>query len=56
MLVRAGRIERALFILAGLLLVYPTPAADVAGIVLVLVAVAIQWRKRRTPPPAPAAA
>jgi TRAP-type uncharacterized transport system fused permease subunit len=56
MLVRAGPIERVLFILAGVLLVYPTPAADVAGIVLVLVAVAIQWRKRRAPPPAPAPA
>jgi TRAP transporter 4TM/12TM fusion protein len=47
--VRASWIERVLFILAGLLLVYPTPAADVAGIVLVLVAVALQWRKRRAP-------
>jgi TRAP transporter 4TM/12TM fusion protein len=56
MLTRAGRFERALFIAAGLLLVYPTPAADVAGIVLVLVAVALQWRKRRAPPPAAAAA
>jgi TRAP-type uncharacterized transport system fused permease subunit len=56
MLVRAGLIERVLFILAGLLLVYPTPTADVAGIVLVLVAVGIQWWKRRAPPPAPAPA
>jgi TRAP-type uncharacterized transport system fused permease subunit len=56
MLVRAGWIERAVFIVAGLLLVYPTPAADVAGIVLVLVAVAVQWRKRRARPPAPAPA
>ena len=53
MLVRAGWIERVLFILAGVLLVYPTPAADVAGIVLVLVAVAVQWRKWRGPPPPP---
>jgi len=52
MLVRTGRIERALLILAGLLLVYPTPAADVAGLVFVLAAAAIQWRKRRMAAPA----
>jgi TRAP transporter 4TM/12TM fusion protein len=47
MLVRASRVERVLFILAGLLLVYPTPAADVGGLVLVAIAVVSQWRKRR---------
>jgi TRAP-type uncharacterized transport system fused permease subunit len=56
MLTRTGKIERALLIAAGLLLVYPTSAADVAGLVLVLVAVVLQWRKRRAPPPAPAQA
>ncbi|HEY6005289.1 MAG TPA: TRAP transporter fused permease subunit [Anaeromyxobacter sp.] len=56
MLVRAGRIERFLLIAAGLLLVYPTRAADVAGIALVLVAVALQWRKRRVARGAPAPA
>jgi TRAP-type uncharacterized transport system fused permease subunit len=54
MLVRAGKVERTLLILAGLLLVYPTPAADVAGIALMVVAVAIQWRKRRALRAAPA--
>ncbi len=54
MFTRTGWIERALLIVAGLLLVYPTSAADVAGLVLVLVAVALQWRKRRAPRPAPA--
>ena len=55
MLVKAGWIERVLLILAGLLLVYPTPAADVAGIALVLVVAVTQWRKRRRPPvPVPA--
>jgi TRAP transporter 4TM/12TM fusion protein len=47
MLVRASRVERVLFILAGLLLVYPTPAADVGGLVLMAIAVVSQWRKRR---------
>jgi len=56
MFTRTSWIERVLLIAAGLLLVYPTRAADLAGIVLVLVAVALQWRKRRTPPPAPATA
>jgi TRAP-type uncharacterized transport system fused permease subunit len=56
MFTRTSRIERILLIAAGLLLVYPTRAADLAGIVLVLVAVTLQWRKRRTPPPAPATA
>ena len=56
MLVRAGWIQLMLFILAGLLLVYPTPAADVAGIVLALVAVAIQRWKRRAAPARPAPA
>jgi TRAP-type uncharacterized transport system fused permease subunit len=54
MFTRTGWIERTLLIVAGLLLVYPTSAADVAGLVLVLVAVALQWRKRRAPRPAPA--
>ena len=56
MFTRTSWIERVLLIAAGLLLVYPTRAADLAGIVLVLVAVALQWRKRRAPPPAPATA
>ena len=56
MFTRTSWIERVLLIAAGLLLVYPTRAADLAGIVLVLVAVALQWRKRRTPPRAPATA
>jgi len=56
MFTRTSWIERVVLIAAGLLLVYPTRAADLAGIVLVLVAVALQWRKRRTPPPAPATA
>jgi TRAP-type uncharacterized transport system fused permease subunit len=56
MLVRSGKLERALLILAGLLLVYPTPAADVAGLALMAVAIVIQWRKRRAPPRAPAPA
>ncbi len=56
MFTRASRLERVLFIVAGLLLVYPTRAADIAGIALVLVAAALQWRKRRAPPPAPARA
>lgn len=56
MLTRTGKIERALLIAAGLLLVYPTSAADVAGLALVLVAVALQWRRRRAPPAAPARA
>jgi TRAP transporter 4TM/12TM fusion protein len=56
MFTRTSWIERVVLIAAGLLLVYPTRAADLAGIVLVLVAVALQWRKRRAPPPAPATA
>jgi TRAP transporter 4TM/12TM fusion protein len=52
MLVRAGWIERVLLIVAGVLLVYPTRAADVAGLALVAAAVAIQWRKRRAGAPA----
>ena len=56
MFTRTSWIERVVLIAAGLLLVYPTRAADLAGIVLVLVAVALQWRKRRTPPRAPATA
>jgi TRAP transporter 4TM/12TM fusion protein len=56
MFTRTSWIERVLLIAAGLLLVYPTRAADLAGIVLVLVAVALQWRKRCAPPPAPATA
>ena len=47
MLVRAGRVERTMLILAGLLLVYPTRAADVVGLALVLAATVVQWRKRR---------
>jgi TRAP transporter 4TM/12TM fusion protein len=47
MLVRASRVERVLFILAGLLLVYPTPAADMGGLVLMAIALVSQWRKRR---------
>jgi len=56
MLTRTSSIERALLIAAGVLLVYPTSAADVAGLVLVLVAVVLQWRKRRAPPADPARA
>ncbi len=56
MLTRTGKIERALLIAAGLLLVYPTSVADVAGLALVLVAIALQWRRRRAPPAAPARA
>jgi TRAP-type uncharacterized transport system fused permease subunit len=56
MFTRASRLERLLFIVAGLLLVYPTRAADIAGVVLVLVAAALQWRKRRALRHAPARA
>ena len=52
MLVRAGRVERTLFILAGLLLVYPGTLADLAGLALILAAVAMQWRKRQVAVPA----
>jgi TRAP transporter 4TM/12TM fusion protein len=56
MLVRTSWVERVLLILAGLLLVYPTPAADVGGLALMAVAVVSQWRKRRAAPRAPAPA
>lgn len=52
MLVRAGRVERTLFILAGLLLVYPGTAADLTGLAMILAAVAMQWRKRQAAVPA----
>jgi TRAP-type uncharacterized transport system fused permease subunit len=47
MLQRTGWLERAMLIAAGLLLMHPARASDLAGLVLVVVAAAIQWWKRR---------
>src|SRR5882724_9328260 len=47
MLQRTGWLERAMLIAAGLLLMHPALASDLAGLVLVVVAAAIQWWKRR---------
>jgi TRAP transporter 4TM/12TM fusion protein len=47
MIGKATALERALLIAAGLLLVYPTPAADVGGAALVVVAVLLHLRRRR---------
>ncbi len=45
---RTTRIERLMLVAAGLLLVYPTPAADWAGIALVVAAVILQrWKRAR---------
>ncbi len=52
MLVRTSRIERVMLVAAGVLLVYPTTAADVAGLILVAVAAALQWRRRSAGVPA----
>jgi TRAP transporter 4TM/12TM fusion protein len=46
---RTGWLERIVLVVAGLLLVYPTPAADVVGLALVAAVVVMQRRK-----PAPA--
>ncbi|MGB9149994.1 MAG: TRAP transporter fused permease subunit [Burkholderiales bacterium] len=43
-------IERAILIIAGLLLVYPKPLFDIIGIVLILTVVATQaWRGKKNP-------
>jgi TRAP transporter 4TM/12TM fusion protein len=38
--------ERLMLILAGFLLVYPTPAADAVGFALVVIVVAVQWLRK----------
>jgi TRAP transporter 4TM/12TM fusion protein len=48
MLRRTTWLERLMLIAAGLLLVYPAPAADVAGLLLAVAAVAMQRWKRNS--------
>jgi TRAP-type uncharacterized transport system fused permease subunit len=55
MLRRTTSLERVMLIAAGLLLVYPAPAADVAGLLLVVAAVAMQGSRRGTVTRGPAA-
>ena len=43
---RTSWVERPLLIAAGLILVYPSPAADVLGIVLVAAVAIYQWRTK----------
>lgn len=40
---RTNGLERAMFVVAGLALVYPTPVADLVGVALVAVALALQY-------------
>jgi TRAP-type uncharacterized transport system fused permease subunit len=47
---RCGAVERAILIVAGLALIYPAPAADLAGIAGVFAVAA--WQKLRRPVPA----
>jgi TRAP-type uncharacterized transport system fused permease subunit len=44
---RTSWLERSMLIAAGVLLMHPARASDVAGITLVVAATAIQWSKRR---------
>jgi TRAP-type uncharacterized transport system fused permease subunit len=44
---RTSWIERSLLIAGGLILVYPTPAADVLGIALVAAVTIWQWLMKR---------
>ena len=54
MLQRTTWIERSMLVAAGLLLVYPTAAADFAGLGLMAVAAGSQlWRRRRSRGPSP---
>ncbi len=45
------RWERWMLIIAGLLLVYPKPAFDISGVVLIVIVVAAQWLRPRTEAP-----
>jgi TRAP-type uncharacterized transport system fused permease subunit len=47
MLQRTSWLERSMLIAAGVLLMHPARASDVAGITLVVAATASQWSKRR---------
>jgi TRAP-type uncharacterized transport system fused permease subunit len=49
---RTNLVERALFLIAGFALVYPTTSADLIGLTLVIVGLALQYF-RATPVPAP---
>jgi TRAP transporter 4TM/12TM fusion protein len=44
---RAGAIERAMLIAAGILLVYPAGWADATGLALVVIVLALQWLRGR---------
>jgi TRAP transporter 4TM/12TM fusion protein len=46
-LVKLNAIERGMFLAAGIALCYPTPAADIAGVVLVGIASALQYVRTR---------
>jgi len=46
LLARASRLEQALLVIAGLMLVYPKAMSDLAGLALLLVIMAVQWRRR----------
>src|SRR5215472_3751978 len=48
-LYRTTILQRAMLIIAGVLLVYPGGLADVAGVALVAVAMGLQWLGRRAP-------
>ncbi len=46
---RTARVERVMLIIAGLLLVYPKTAADVAGVALTVLVVVVQlWKRKRS--------
>jgi TRAP-type uncharacterized transport system fused permease subunit len=47
---RTTLIERLMFVVAGLALVYPTPMADLLGLALVAGAVAMQFMRGRAVP------
>jgi TRAP-type uncharacterized transport system fused permease subunit len=46
LLERTTRLEQAMLLTAGLLLVYPKTWADLTGLALMAVVIALQWRRR----------
>jgi TRAP-type uncharacterized transport system fused permease subunit len=48
-LYRTTILQRAMLIIAGVLLVYPGGLADAAGVALVALAMGLQWLGRRAP-------
>jgi len=48
---KTSRIERAMLLVAGFLLVYPSSLSDAIGFALVVVVLAMQWLRRPAPKP-----